>query len=441
MRSVVTANDSKLDKPVAGFDILGPELDAGGGIVNATEQPIDREVLVGRVFTPATPVSEGALFAGRMEQLRKVLDTINQRGQHSVIFGERGVGKTSLASVLSSRLRIPGTTVIAPRVNCDSSDTYASLWKKVFSHIDLLRKTPAVGFQRSILEETVKAAEVIGEDVTPDAVRRMLTLLADTGLFIVIFDEFDRIMEPLVRRSMADTIKALSDHDVNVTLVIVGVADSVEDLISQHESIERALVQVKMPRMSASELQQILDNGMERLKMTMEEDAKSEIAALSQGLPHYTHLLGRHATRVALDRGSLQVTPRDVEAAVRRALADVNQAVRSTYDRAVFSPRKDTLYVQVLLACALAKTGEFGFFTAASVREPLSAITGKPYDIPGFARHLNDFCEESRGRILHKEGVKRKFRFRFRNPLMQPLVIMQGLADGRITRAILRRDH
>jgi len=409
--------------------------------VNTKEQPIDREVLVGRVFTPATPVSEGALFAGRMVQLRKVLDTINQRGQHTIIFGERGVGKTSLASVLSSRLRIPGTTVIAPRVNCDSADTYSSLWKKVFSQIDLLRKTPTVGFQMSILEETVKAADVIGEEVTPDAVRRMLTLLADTGLFIIIFDEFDRIMEPLVRRSMADTIKALSDHDVNVTLVVVGVADSVEDLISQHESIERAMVQIKMPRMSRSELQQILDNGMERLKMTMDEDGKAEIAALSQGLPHYTHLLGLHATRVALDRGSLDITSREIEPAVKRALADVSQAVRGAYDRAIFSPRKDTLYAQVLLACALAGTGEFGFFTAASVRDPLSTITGKRYEIPGFARHLNDFCEESRGSILQKAGVKRKFRFRFRNPLMQPLVIMQGLSEGRISRAVLGRDH
>src|SRR5271166_1030071 len=122
-------------------------------------QPIDREVLVSRVFTPATPISENALFAGRMEQLRRVVDTINQRGQHAIIFGERGVGKTSLASVISSRLRMPDTTVVAPRVNCDSGDTYASLWKKLLSQIDLLRRAPTVGFQMTIFEETVKAAE------------------------------------------------------------------------------------------------------------------------------------------------------------------------------------------------------------------------------------------------------------------------------------------
>src|ERR1700693_1255006 len=93
-------------------------------------EAIDREVLATRVFTPATPVSENALFAGRMNEIRRVLDTINQRGRHGIIFGERGIGKTSLASVISSRLSLPGRTVIAPRVNCDSTDTYITLWRK-----------------------------------------------------------------------------------------------------------------------------------------------------------------------------------------------------------------------------------------------------------------------------------------------------------------------
>jgi len=51
------------------------------------------------------------------------------------------------------------------------------------------------------------------------------------------------------------------------------------------------------------------------------------------------------------------------------------------------------------------------------------------------------FCEESRGRILHKEGEKRKFRFRFRNPLMQPLIIMKGLSEGRISKYTLSKYH
>lgn len=406
---------------------------------DAIQPNFDRDVLVSRIFTPATPVGESALFAGRMDQLRKVIDTINQRGRHSIIFGERGVGKTSLASVISSRLSAPNTKIVAPRINCDSGDTYASLWRKVFSQIDLISKTPAIGFQLTIFTESIKAGEVIGDDVNPDEVRRLLFLLAETGLLIIVFDEFDRITDEMTRRMMADTIKALSDHSVDVTVVIVGVADSVEDLISQHASVERALVQVKMPPMSVGELEQVVSNGMIRLKMEIEDEAKSQLALLCQGFPHYAHLMGLHSTRTCLDRDSLKVTVRDVQTSIQTAIADMDQTILSVYDKAVFSPQKDTLHVQVLLACALAETVEFGYFTAASIRDPLSDITGRRYEIPGFSRHLKDFSGEGRGRILRKEGEARKFRFRFRNPLMRPLIIMKGIADGILDTELLAR--
>jgi Cdc6-like AAA superfamily ATPase len=408
----------------------------------ATAQPpLDREIQASRVFTPATPVSESTLFAGRMTELRRVVDTINQRGRHSVIFGERGVGKTSLASVIASRLSIPGVTVIAPRVNCDSNDTYISLWRKVFSQVDLLKKTPAVGFQLTIFEETIKAADVIKADAGPDEVRRLLSLLSTTGMFIIIFDEFDRIQDETTRRMMADTIKALSDHDVPITVVIVGVADTVGDLISQHESIERAIIQTKMPPMSIPEIEQILDNGMARLQMNMERTPRAEIAMMCQGFPHYAHALGLQATRACLDRNSLTINHADVDAAIKYSLLDVDQTIRSVYDKAVFSPQKDTLHAQVLLACALSRVGEFGYFPASAIREPLSAITGRAYDIPGFSKHLKDFSEEARGRILQKEGESRKFRFRFRNPLMKPLIIMKGITEHRLSLDILKRFH
>jgi hypothetical protein len=59
-----------------------------------------------RVFTPAAPVDKHALFAGRKEQLRKVVDTVVQRGRHAIIFGERG----------SARLRLPTSwrTLLGP---------------------------------------------------------------------------------------------------------------------------------------------------------------------------------------------------------------------------------------------------------------------------------------------------------------------------------------
>ncbi len=101
---------------------------------------IQKGIDAGRVFTPTSPVDEKSLFAGRNEQIRSIIDVINQKGQHAIVYGERGVGKTSLVNVLSAFLGMPN--VMAPRVNCDSTDTYKTVWKKAFEQIELSRRQP-----------------------------------------------------------------------------------------------------------------------------------------------------------------------------------------------------------------------------------------------------------------------------------------------------------
>jgi hypothetical protein len=405
----------------------------------ASEQQFDRGTEAARVFSPAAPVSESDLFAGRMTQLRKVIDAIVQRGQHAVVFGERGVGKTSLARVLSSRLIMPSRKLLAPMVNCESADTFSTLWKKVFSQLDLITRNPTIGFQYTIFEETVKAADVIGDDIDPDGVRRLLTLLSNEAVVLVIFDEFDRLQNQDAKRALADTIKSLSDNSVDATVLIVGVAENVSDLISEHQSIERALVQIQMPRMSNSELEEIVDKGVARLKMKIHSDAKSRIVRLSRGLPHYTHSLGLHATRSTIDRNQETIVKTDVDNALTSALEEINLSLRTAYDKGTFSPRKETIYAYVLMACALAPAGDFGYFTPASVREPLTAIRGKPYTIPAFAKYLTSFSTPEKGCVFQKDGVKRRFRYRFSNPLMQPFVVMKGVVTGTITEEVLKR--
>jgi len=96
------------------------------------------------------------------------------------------------------------------------------------------------------------------------------------------------------------------------------------------------------------------------------------------------------------------------------------------------SPKKDNLFSDVLLSCAMAEPDELGYFAAADVREPMRTVTGKDYQIPSFSQHLKEFTEEKRGPILQKIGTPRRYRFRFINPLMQPYIIMKGVAGGKI---------
>jgi Cdc6-like AAA superfamily ATPase len=385
----------------------------------------------GRVYTPTTPIDERALFAGRRRQLQKVIDAISQKGQHAIIFGERGVGKTSLSNVLSSFLGASGSIILSPRVNCDGQDTFDSIWRKVFDQITRTQLAQGTGFTPEKKQKIRVVSEELTSPATPDSIRRFLTGLSQGTLPILIIDEFDRLPQK-VKAAFADTIKNLSDHAVSVTVVLVGVADSVDDLISEHQSVERALVQIRMPRMSSQEIQEIVTNGLQTLGMSIDPEAMERITILSQGLPHYTHLLARDSARGALAAGNLQITLEIVDGAIKKALEDAQQSIRSACHKATMSPRKNNLFGDVLLACALAKTDDLGFFAAQDIREPMKQVTGKTYEIPSFAQHLNEFCDPKRGPILSKTGAKRRYRFRFVNPLMQPFVIMQGFAAGKL---------
>ena len=51
-------------------------------------------------FTPGSPIDSTGLFCGRSKQTGMIIDSINFKGQHAILYGERGVGKTSLANQL-----------------------------------------------------------------------------------------------------------------------------------------------------------------------------------------------------------------------------------------------------------------------------------------------------------------------------------------------------
>ena len=362
---------------------------------------------IATVFSPGAPIDEGELFAGRPYQIRELIDSVAQRGQHAIVFGERGVGKTSLANTFTKFMHRPVSRLAATRVNCDGVDSFSNLWKKALADWDLGTDLP--------------------DNASPDDVRRVLSNIATNTIPVIVFDEFDRLVKGSATMLMADTIKSLSDHSVPSTVIIVGVADSVSELIQEHASIGRNLIEVPMPRMADDELAEILDKRLPRLGMSISPIAKERIISYSQGLPHYTHLLGLHAARDAVEKRRKDIQDENLTASISRCLDRAQQSIRDACDKATASPRRDNLFKEVLCACALAEKNELGYFTSAGVIEPMSQIMDKRYEIPSFSGHLNGFCDGSRGPILEKRGEARKFRYRFRDPLMQPYIIMQGV--------------
>ncbi len=213
-------------------------------MTNPTEQPIIEPIIkmakATSVFTPGSPINKLSLFRGRIAQISFALQAINQSGCHPVIYGERGVGKTSLASVLQETLnnaRI--VNLMFSHVNCDAQDTFDSLWQKIFKSLTVTESgqvTEATRPKSLDLPQTL--AEWVGEKMTPDQVLRTSQLTKSH--LIVIIDEFDQLKDKAdVMQLMANTIKAASDQHVPLTIVLVGVADNINELMAQHESRDR----------------------------------------------------------------------------------------------------------------------------------------------------------------------------------------------------------
>lgn len=397
-------------------------------------------------FKPGTPIEARDLFAERREQSQSILAAINQSGQHAVLYGERGVGKTSMANMLRFLLKTPGWTQLVPTTNCARSDTFSSLWGRLFAVLHEQMEKNEIKLRTSLVRPLRLASEGYCDQINMEMVRRVLTAVAEKAALVVLIDEFDLLTDPETRGAIADSIKYFSDRASPFTVMLVGVADDVHSLIADHRSIERCLIQVRMPRMSRDELEDLVRTCLDKTKdgvsgapMSIEDAAVQEISRLSVGLPHYAHLLGLYSGIQAIESSSLIVRQPHVSMAIGPSIENSHQTVQDAYLRATESSQSTARYSEVLLACAMSETNPQGFFSPSDVRNPLSRIQKRDAKIENFTRHLHAFCGDESGQVLEVRTFRNRPQFRFINPLMQPFALLNGLRSKMITEEDLKQ--
>lgn len=378
---------------------------------------------VNQLFTPSTPVTVADLFAGRTPQMVRIIDSIAEPGRHVLLYGERGVGKTSIAQIV--QYLVPGRRdrIRYYRVPAFPPDNFHSIARKIFKKIKF-RADIGEG------EQEYNATDLYTATITPDDFLEEFSRFNANDVPIVVIDEFNEITDADTSALLANTIKALSDAGTNVTVIVVGVADNVSQLMKQHESIQRCTEEILMPRMTKDELKEVLEKRLVQLGFTIHGDAKWKIINLAKGLPSYVHSLGKHSCLHALDFGRLHIAETDVDAAINSLITSSDQSFKDIYEAATRSNQPGNLLRHALTACALAKTDEAGYFMPVAVKDPLSDILGRQVDIANFQNHLKAFIDPKRRSILQRVGEPRAYRFRFAQPAMQPYVIMQAIADG-----------
>ena len=270
-------------------------------------------------YTPAQPVTDRRMFAGRTKLMTTLIRSIEDQRLHTVIYGERGIGKTSLLQVLAKSAEEARYLVVY--VTCGARSEFDETFRAIAARIPLMFHS-AYGPTSHEGENGDTLASLLGAE--PISVRSAADALAkvEGTRVLVILDEFDRAESEDFRRSIAELLKTLSDQAVRVQMLIAGVAANLTELIANVPSIQRNVFALRVPKMTAAEVRSIVKNGETVSDLHFEEPAISAIIARCMGFPYLATLLSHRAALVAVDDSRLTVNAEDVATATEDAVEE-----------------------------------------------------------------------------------------------------------------------
>ena len=247
---------------------------------------LDIELQLTRASTPASPIASRQFLQGRSDLLADIRRAWARGGASVALYGQRGVGKTSVVKVASSAFR--GQVFYHSASAGDSFESIASAMLDHFTRSlsggSTLRWAPKT-------ESSLTDNGIPERAITAQRVARCLPAIPT----LLIIDDFERIQDRETKRVFADLIKKISDVRVPARLTFVGIGDHIRDLIEDHQSVSRQVVEVEVPQLSSEDIHELILRGAKVLGIGFERAAVDQIERPSENLPFRAHLLSEGA--------------------------------------------------------------------------------------------------------------------------------------------------
>jgi Cdc6-like AAA superfamily ATPase len=328
---------------------------------------------VREIFTPHKPINDKNLFQGREHFLKGAIQNLNTPGQHILLYGDRGVGKSSLANVTAIILKhhkmIKGEVFSK---KCCSSDTFESIVYEVVektspeSHVFEKLKEKKESGSANIGIPQIAGAKIDTQTTTTtkssnkhfcNASEIAKILTNKEGMLII--DEFDAVPNDKDKWEIAELIKSLSDSNSSFKLLVVGIAHTADQLTAGHPSVQRCLREIELSKMSDDELKAIIWRGLSRLKLEFSDQVTDIIINISNGYPHFVHLICLKCAEKAIGENLKKVNKDHLVIALNEAVNDSLGTFRRQFDDAIRSKRNQKTLRFILKSAALCGHNEF----------------------------------------------------------------------------------
>lgn len=420
-------------------------------------------------FVPSSMMNDPARFAGRTEEVKALADAIQTDGSVPLIYGQRGLGKSSIASQLSRIAQGEKTLLDAlgasdwavPRekqaiafyVTCeDSTGDLDGLLNLLANAIDKVKFEEAQPARRTknakfkMVDKTTKAAISLKfvsyeqmrtysdasreRDISRLSPSERLVALAESlssmygqpVLFII--DEIDRMQRI---DGLSSFLKANSS--VFLKFALVGIASTVSELLDDHQSLGRQLVPVKIPEMETPELQSVVTQTEgflheAGLMYKFDDGAKIELARIAAGFPWFVHVIGQRMLINASSESRLYLAETDVSMAVKHlSTRQMAQTFFDAYQTAVrdSAPRETVLRLFAKWPQDLIPTSEL---------YPLASRLG----VRGSSTYVGHLTRDECGNVLARAPHQRRALYQFPDQMFKIYVnlrpsIYEGVDD------------